>query len=141
MPSVYLLHYDRRMGRKRHYIGFCHDSHPAKRIAQHRAGRGSADTKRALKMGIVIEVAAIWSGPTANEKFERFLKDGMDTSSWCPLCRKGLKPVPKLTDYTAEEAAHRRALVLEKHGAEKLEAEKALDRKIREEFGSGFECL
>jgi hypothetical protein len=107
------------------------DAHPARRIAQHLAGKGSNDTKAAFRAGIKMTMAVHWSGPDAGADFERFIKDGMDTAQWCPLCGRNEKPVPKLSDMTPMKRAQRRAAA----SSRKPTPEQLVDRMIRDSYG------
>jgi predicted GIY-YIG superfamily endonuclease len=54
---VYLLHFERSYRHARHYIGFTQNLE--QRLAEHRAGRGSALVAAAIADGIDFQLAAI----------------------------------------------------------------------------------
>jgi predicted GIY-YIG superfamily endonuclease len=60
MGTIYLLHFDQRLGRNQHYLGWT--MNPDQRLEDHRAGRGGKTTARFRAAGIGFELAARWSG-------------------------------------------------------------------------------
>lgn len=87
MGAVYVLHFSKPIGTKRqqaqHYIGWASD--PDARIAEHRAGRGSALTREAVRRGCELHVAQIF--PNVTRAAERRLKNRGGTKRVCAICR------------------------------------------------------
>jgi predicted GIY-YIG superfamily endonuclease len=79
----YLIHFDEPVGRSKaqHYLGFATDLR--RRIAQHRAGKGSAITARANALGIGWRVVRVWRD--ADLDAEQALK-AMLPKNLCPYC-------------------------------------------------------
>jgi predicted GIY-YIG superfamily endonuclease len=81
--SVYLLHFDKKIGRIQHYIGWSNDAET--RIQHHREGKGSRLTKALFNKGIDFKVAYIWSN--GDRVLERDLKDHHRACDLCPICQ------------------------------------------------------
>jgi len=94
--SVYLLHIHPPYQHAGHYIGFCEDDTPDRRLLQHLSGRGSPLIKAAVAAGSRIDVAHFFPGTSRN--FERKLKNWGSASKWCPACGVGARPVPVCND-------------------------------------------
>ena len=79
----YLIHFDVPVGKSKaqHYLGFATDLR--RRIAQHRASKGSAITARANKLGISWHVVRVWRD--ADLDAEQALK-AMLPKNLCPYC-------------------------------------------------------
>lgn len=85
MGTVYLLHFAQPISPAhtcRHYLGFADDLE--RRIAEHRAGRGSRLCEVARERNISFEVARTWQG---SRKLERRLKNWHNSPKLCPICR------------------------------------------------------
>lgn len=82
-PGVYLLHFTRRYQHAGHYTGYADDI--ARRVEQHRAGRGARLVEVITAAGIGFELARVWPGATRSK--ERRLKRSGGASRYCPLCR------------------------------------------------------
>lgn len=91
--AVYLLHLDPPVGHSRHYIGYSDDRLIHKRLADHRAGRGGALPREALRRGSALVLVYVWWG--ADRAFERRLKRQGGAVRWCPACGVGARPVPQ----------------------------------------------
>lgn len=79
----YLIHFDNPVGgsKAQHYLGFATDL--PRRIAQHRASKGSAITARANHLGIGWQVVRVWRN--ADLDAEQALKS-MLPKNLCPHC-------------------------------------------------------
>ncbi|HUX78059.1 MAG TPA: endonuclease [Anaerolineae bacterium] len=79
---VYLVHFERRVsGHAGHYLGYTEDL--ARRLSEHRAGRGARLTEVCKERGIGFTVARIWLG---GRELERRLKRRKDGPRLCPIC-------------------------------------------------------
>lgn len=85
--EVYVLHFSKRIGTKRqqagHYIGWSTDADA--RIREHKAGKGAALTRAAVKQGVTLEVAQII--PNVTRAAERRLKNRGGGKRVCAICR------------------------------------------------------
>lgn len=85
-PAAYLQHFSEPVGSPRHhashYLGGT--NHLSLRLAHHRAGRGSAITRAAVKRGSELILVRTWKGGFAKEKE---LKRGKNHKRLCPLCK------------------------------------------------------
>lgn len=126
MPCVYLLHVDPSWRGRSHYIGFTNSSHPASRVARHKAGRGGTYTSRLVRAGHNLKLAVFWPG--ADENFERWLKEQRNTKLWCPCCGINELAIPTIDempkDYNRFEALKRRK------GAREVEEERRVDAML-----------
>jgi len=84
MSCVYLLHIDPPYKRAKHYTGWTKDDYPGRRVNLHLAGKGSKFTSRVVAAGHKLTLVHFWSG--ANLKFERFVKDHVETKTQCRIC-------------------------------------------------------
>ena len=66
MGTIYLLHFDQKIGRSQHYLGWTRNLD--QRLEDHRAGRGGKTTARFRAAGIGFKLAAQWSGSPDDEK-------------------------------------------------------------------------
>jgi predicted GIY-YIG superfamily endonuclease len=81
---VYLLHFSDPISplhTAQHYLGWTNDL--GQRLADHAAGRGARLTQVALERGISWQLAAIWPGDRA---YERWLKSRKCSPRFCPIC-------------------------------------------------------
>lgn len=84
-PVVYLLHFETRLHHAQHYIGWVSDRRGlARRLEEHRRGRGARIMAAIVRAGIDFHLVAIWHGSRA---FERRLKRQKNASRLCPVCR------------------------------------------------------
>lgn len=95
MGDVYLLHFHRPLGSKRHharhYIGYADNI--IERLALHRRGRSGVAIMRAVKQRrIGWHVARVWSD--ADRAFERKLKGNGHYDRHCPTCKELAQPQP-----------------------------------------------
>jgi predicted GIY-YIG superfamily endonuclease len=82
MGTIYLLHFDQKIGRSQHYLGWT--SNLDQRLEDHRTGRGGKTTARFRAAGIGFELAAQWSGSPDDEKR---LKN-KSQRSLCSICKE-----------------------------------------------------
>jgi hypothetical protein len=80
---IYLLHFERSFKHARHYLGWTEDLD--RRLAQHRAGRGSPLIAAATADGITFELAATWPGDRTEER--RLHRYKNSPGRLCPICR------------------------------------------------------
>jgi hypothetical protein len=83
---VYLLHFERPISpthTAQHYLGWTNDL--ARRLHDHREGRGARLTQVALERGISWRLAAIWPG---DRGYERLLKSRKCAPRFCPICQR-----------------------------------------------------
>jgi hypothetical protein len=86
---VYLICFDKRLCHAKHYIGYTPDEEADKRLATHKAGRGSRLLAALNKKGIGYKVVRTW--PNEDRAFERKLKNQKHSARLCPCCRS-VKP-------------------------------------------------
>lgn len=83
--SVYLLHFWQPIAPGKHtcqhYVGTADDV--AKRIEEHRAGRGARLTQVAAERGIEFSLVRLWDGGRAEE---RRIKNRKNAPKLCPIC-------------------------------------------------------
>jgi hypothetical protein len=96
MGDVYLLHFHRPLGSKRHraqhYIGYA--DNVVQRLALHRRGRSGVAIMRAVKRRrIGWHVARVWFD--VDRTFERRLKRGGHYERHCPTCKELAQPAPE----------------------------------------------
>jgi hypothetical protein len=87
---IYLLHFDRPLGRSRHYIGYTRRDLLKKRLKTHANRSGSRLVAAVIRNGIDVYLARLW--PTPDPSLERRLKAGHRAGRLCPLCALGLTP-------------------------------------------------
>jgi hypothetical protein len=83
--TVYVLHITPAFGHAKHYVGFCEEADPSRRLNRHLAGRGSPLIKAAVAAGCRIDL--VHTIPQADRNYERSLKKRGGASRWCPACR------------------------------------------------------
>lgn len=94
---VYMVKLDQPMGGDKHkaqyYIGWTLDT--AQRLADHKAGRGSAMLRAAAQRGIPFEIVATVPGDRALERWLKNKKDSRAALRWmqkqvvlCPCCHR-----------------------------------------------------
>lgn len=89
---VYLLHFDRPLGKARHYIGITRADQYERRMRDHARGRASRLTRAVTEAGISIYVAHLWN--TDDPNLERRLKRQHRAQHWCSYCHLALTPQP-----------------------------------------------
>ncbi len=79
---IYILKFERKLGnysnpraQAQYYVGWCHDGGLDDRIREHRAGRGAAITRHAVRCGIAFSVVATLPGDRAVEKQLKRMKN------------------------------------------------------------------
>ena len=89
LGTIYLLHYSgRTVQRHQHYLGWSADVE--RRYAQHRSGRGSGETKKAVAEGLKITMAQTWKGtPLLERRLKEWSREGRKGfAGICPFCPK-----------------------------------------------------
>jgi predicted GIY-YIG superfamily endonuclease len=89
LGTIYLLHYSgRTKQRHQHYLGWSSDVE--RRYAQHRSGRGSGETKKAVAEGLKITMAQTWKGtPLLERRLKEWSRKGWKGfAGICPFCQK-----------------------------------------------------
>jgi len=94
--AIYLLHFNRRIGRSQHYLGWT--TNLVQRLEDHRAGRGGKTTARFRAAGIGFELAAQWPGSTDDEKR---LKN-KNLRSLCSICKERTMTVLEVLQQNAD---------------------------------------
>ena len=88
MSVIYLLHFERSYRHARHYLGWTEDLD--RRLAEHRAGRGSPLVAAAVAAGIAFQLAATWPGNRTEER--RLHRYKNSRARLCPICRANPAP-------------------------------------------------
>ncbi len=83
---VYLLCDLARKAKTRHYVGSTKPTMWKRRMQDHIAGNGCSTTRRMLRDGAVLHLAAIW--PADSRDFEKRVKRGGHFKDYCPVCRE-----------------------------------------------------
>lgn len=89
---VYMLHFERPVGRARHYVGSAQASAFRARLKRHKAGTGAALTSEAVKRGIAMRVSNIW--PAETRAREQEIKAAGKFSRHCVYCRAAARGAP-----------------------------------------------
>lgn len=85
--TIYLLHFSARTRQGRqHYLGWSADVQ--RRLAQHRAGCGSHDTKKAIAEELQLTLAQTWRGtPRLETRLKEWSREGRKGfAGICPFC-------------------------------------------------------
>jgi predicted GIY-YIG superfamily endonuclease len=96
--TVYLVHYSQRTSQNRqHYLGWSSDV--SRRFAQHAAGRGAKETKKALAEGLTLTLAQTWRGtPALERRLKEWSRRGATGfAGLCPFCGQGARPPERLS--------------------------------------------
>jgi hypothetical protein len=99
--AVYLLHIEPSYQHAGHYIGFCEEDDPSRRLERHLSGRGSPLIKAAVGAGCKVELAHFIPG--ADRNFERKIKNRGSARRWCPICGTNERPVPHCHEVADEQ--------------------------------------
>jgi predicted GIY-YIG superfamily endonuclease len=83
--TIYLIHFDTKIGHAAHYVGWTSKGGLLKRMAHHRNGTGSKLMAEAKRRGIGWSVVYLWEG---DRHFERYLKDKNGSAKICPCCKE-----------------------------------------------------
>ena len=87
MDKVYhLIHFDRPYRHAQHYLGYTGDLKV--HLATHASGNGSRLMEVIAEAGITWQLARIWAGGRA---LERWLKRQKNSPRLCPICNGGNK--------------------------------------------------
>lgn len=85
--TIYLIHFSSRTKQGRqHYLGW--SANVMKRFAQHRAGRGAEETRKAVAEGLKLTLAQTWSGTPLQERRikEERRRARRGFGCLCPFC-------------------------------------------------------
>lgn len=82
---VYMLHFEKPVGRARHYVGSAEPHAFRARLRRHKAGTGAALTSEAVKRGIGMRVAHIWTADSRAREQE--IKAAGKFSRHCVYCQ------------------------------------------------------
>ena len=80
---VYLLHIEPPYRHAAHYTGYAQDGDPARRLEEHKRGRGSPLVYAAVGAGCEVSVVRTWQG---GRVLERRLKKRKNAPCLCPRC-------------------------------------------------------
>jgi len=75
-------------GGHRHYVGAT-SRHPHTRFWEHEKGRGCRTTKYAVRAGVQLDLACIWT--EASWKFEKVVKRYTNKWYYCPFCQDEMR--------------------------------------------------
>lgn len=81
---LYLLHFDKPVSGKRHYLGATTEDRFKERLREHAGGHGSKLTARAVAQGARIYVARLF--PQLSFRQEQQVKAASHFRNLCPLC-------------------------------------------------------
>ena len=95
---VYMLHFDRKLADRQHYIGSTIYTRRFTRWREHAQGNGSHYVRRFIRQGIGFRVVRLWFCRT--RQHEQVLKRTAVFSKLCPLCSPQL-PQPEPLHYEA----------------------------------------
>lgn len=90
--TVYLLHFEKPLAHSSHYLGFCVEADPSKRLTTHGTSKGARILRACRAAGIDYRLAVIIPG--ADRTFERKIKNRKSAPQWCPCCGLNTRPVP-----------------------------------------------
>lgn len=89
LGTIYLIHYSARTAAGRqHYLGWSSDVN--RRYAQHRAGYGAQQTRKAVAEGLKLTLAKTWRGTPRQEREmkEEHRRVRRGYSNLCPFCER-----------------------------------------------------
>lgn len=84
---VYLLHFDKKIGRSLHYMGSCEQDRFNARMREHQTGNGASLTKRAVEQGAGFVLAGLWIVKDRSE--EKKMKRRGHFNQTCLECARG----------------------------------------------------
>lgn len=79
---VYLIHFEEKIGKAQHYLGYTKNLES--RMYYHRNGNGAAILRACNERNIKYDVVREWDGADGN--FERKLKKFKKSKRLCPIC-------------------------------------------------------
>lgn len=82
---VYMLHFERPIGKARHYVGSTESPALRARIKRHKSGGGAALTSEAVRLKIPMRIAHIWTAQSRAREQE--IKAAGKFSRHCVYCR------------------------------------------------------
>jgi hypothetical protein len=86
---VYLIHFDRPVGRFQHYTGLARYDRLLRRMQQHGHGSGASLTRRAVAAGVGMTL--VRTTVVQDPKQEQAIKRRGHAKARCPLCSPGLE--------------------------------------------------
>lgn len=86
----YLLHFERPLGRARHYLGITRTDQLQRRLRDHATGNGARLTRAAVQRGVKIGVVRIFR--RQSWEAERLLKRRGNLHRLCPVCQDRQRP-------------------------------------------------
>lgn len=90
MNVVYLLHFEKPMKDKLHYVGICQTGRLARRMWEHRTGRGASITRRAVEAGSHLYLGNLWRDQSYAD--ERKIKTRGHFINYCRVCNSKQPP-------------------------------------------------
>lgn len=96
---VYLLHFDRKLGDRQHYIGSTIYDRRFKRWREHALGNSSHYVRKFIRAGVGFNVVRLWFCHDRDR--EKQLKSTSTFSRLCPLCTPTL-PQPEPIHFDAD---------------------------------------
>lgn len=81
---IYLIHFDKPVGRTQHYLGVCRDDRLQLRLTEHARGYGAVLTSQAIKRGAKLWLARTFPG--SSRELEATMKRHGHYRLMCPLC-------------------------------------------------------
>src|SRR3954454_15646922 len=97
--TIYLLHFDRDVHGKRHYIGSTKTENLHKRLRAHTMGYGANITTRASLQGVDNHLAATWTASTRDN--EKRMKRNGHLKAHCVYCNGQLAIERRIENKTA----------------------------------------
>jgi hypothetical protein len=86
-PAVYVLHFDRPYFHASHYVGWCADGDPQRRLREHLSGQGSPLVRAAVAAGITVELVLSTPG-------DRYLERKWHNRHGSRVCPRCFHPAP-----------------------------------------------
>jgi len=108
---IYLIHFDKPIGKARHYLGTCNDNRLEARLIEHARGHGARLTKAVADRGIPMWLARVF--PELSFEQEKRIKRDVSFKNLCPLCcpmLERLKSQATLIDPKRPDAPPARAI-------------------------------
>lgn len=93
--QIYILHFSQPVGGKRHYVGAT-SRNAMVRLHEHREGgeRASDLCRKAVKLGVHIDLGHVWIVKDGDWETERRLKRSGHAARYCQICQNGERACP-----------------------------------------------
>lgn len=88
---MYLLHFEKPVDKRRHYIGSTRHDRLARRMHEHASGLGSKTTKTIIRAGGGFWLTRLWSISSRAEEYRRKRQGHYEYS--CSICQSGEIPL------------------------------------------------